>query len=277
MFISSSTLTFPKSILSEYFAANFSMTGSIVLHGPHQTAQKSTNIGRSELLRASKFASVSLTVESDLVCSISKSFPDVSRCVFKIGVASGQSEMGDRLLARITKNLVSHEPPQKGLRFAAVSIVIRDRQNPSVLLIKRAERAGDPWSGQIAFPGGKATTEDRSMRETAVRETMEEVGIDLDTAAEFMGYGSVTTTHTGTIDVVPSVFVLNRGVDVRPNAEVASFRWVELDDFMLPASQSKYPIGYGEKEVTMPAYKVGDYVVWGLTYRMISSMLGSSG
>jgi len=185
--------------------------------------------------------------------------------------------LADHLLARITKRLVSHEPPQKGLRFAAVSIIVRDRQNPSVLLIKRAERPGDPWSGQIAFPGGKAKTEDRTMRETAARETREEVGIDLDTSAEFIGYGSVTTTHTGRMDVVPSVFVLKRGVEVKPNEEVASFRWVELEDFLLPTSQSKHGLTYGEKEVTTPAYAIGDYIVWGLTYRIISSMLEGSG
>ena len=181
--------------------------------------------------------------------------------------------MAGELLARITRDLVAHEPPQKGLRFAAVSVIIRDRQNPSVLLIKRAEMPGDPWSGQIAFPGGKTKSEDRTVKDTAVRETREEVGIDLDRAAEFLGYGGVTTTHTGTMDVVPSVFMLKRGVDVRPNEEVASFRWVDLEDLVAPESQSKYEFARGGDTAQMPAYALGDYVVWGLTYRILSSML----
>ena len=184
--------------------------------------------------------------------------------------------LAGELVARITRNLVAHEPRQKGLRFAAVSIIVRDRRYPSVLLIRRAERPGDPWSGQIAFPGGKTQPGDRTVKDTAVRETLEEVGIDLGRTAEFMGYGGVTTTHTGTMDVVPSVFMLRQGVDVRPNEEVASFRWVDLEDFLTPGAQAKHELTYDGKVVPMPAYSVGDYVVWGLTYRILSTMLGSS-
>jgi 8-oxo-dGTP pyrophosphatase MutT (NUDIX family) len=176
-------------------------------------------------------------------------------------------------MAKVTSNLVQHEPPQRGLRFAAVSIIVRDRKSPSVLLIERAERPGDPWSGQIAFPGGKMQPEDRTARDTAVRETLEEVGIDLDKAAEFLGYGGVTRTHTGTMDVVPSVFVLKAGVEVRPNEEVSSFRWVDLEDLLSPASKTTHELNHEGKVVAMPAYAAGNYVVWGLTYRILNSML----
>jgi len=117
---------------------------------------------------------------------------------------------------------------------------------------------------------------DKSARDTAVRETMEEVGIDLNTKAEFLGYGGVTTTHTGTMDVVPSVFFLREGVDVRPNEEVASYRWVDLADFLEPAAKSTFDLRVDETPVGMPAFAVGDYVVWGLTYRILSSILMES-
>lgn len=175
--------------------------------------------------------------------------------------------------AKIKSKLALDEPPSKGLRFAAVSIIIRDRSLPSVLLIKRAERAEDPWSGQIAFPGGKARPEDRTARDTAVRETREEVGIDLDSVGRFLGYGEVSTTHTGTMDVVPSVFELKGEVNVKPNGEVSSYRWVSLDDMLSPASRSIYRLERQGEVVQLPAYRVGDYVVWGLTHRIISSML----
>ncbi len=177
------------------------------------------------------------------------------------------------VMARVAKGLVPHEPPQKGQHFAAVSMIVRDRQFPSVLLIKRAERSGDPWSGQVAFPGGKMQSGDRTARDTAVRETLEEVGIDLNRAAEFLGYGGVATTHTGTMDVVPSVFILKEGVQVRPNGEVASFRWVDLDAFEAPGAKATYRLNRDGQDVGMPAYAVGDYVVWGLTYRILSTML----
>ncbi len=179
------------------------------------------------------------------------------------------------MIAKLIRSLIPNEPPQKGLRFASVSIIIRDRQFPSVLLIKRADHSGDPWSGQIAFPGGKMQPGDRTVRETAVRETLEEVGIDLDRVGEFLGYGGVTVTHTGTMDVVPSVFVLKEGVEVKPNKEVASFRWVDLEDFLAPTTKSTYSLNREGKIEDLPAYLVGDYLVWGLTYRILSSMLES--
>jgi 8-oxo-dGTP pyrophosphatase MutT (NUDIX family) len=177
------------------------------------------------------------------------------------------------MVARVARNLVVHEPPSRGNKFAAVSIIVRGTEYPSVLLIKRAERKGDPWSGQIAFPGGKTNSGDLTARDTAIRETMEEVGIDLSRGAEFLGYGAPTTTHTGSMDVVPAVFVLREAADVRPNEEVASYQWVDLEDLVAPQAKSTYELHYDGKIVSMPAYAVGGYVVWGLTYRILSSVL----
>ena len=146
-----------------------------------------------------------------------------------------------------------------------------------MLFIKRAERAGDPWSGQVAFPGGKARPEDRTPRDTAARETLEEVGFDLEQTAQFLGYGALMRTHTGTMDVIPAVFELKSGVVITPNEEVASYRWVDLQDLLSPASQSTFQFSSQDRTVRMPAYTAGDYVVWGLTQRILSSMLQSSG
>ena len=181
--------------------------------------------------------------------------------------------MGSEIIARVAKNLTVEEPKSKGLKFAAVSIILRDTESPSVLLIKRAERADDPWSGQIAFPGGKMQQGDKTAMDTAVRETMEEVGVDLEKTAEFLGYANTTTTHTGTMDVVPTVFVLKQGVEVRPNEEVASYRWINLEDFLGPNGKSTYKFNYDGRNIEMPSYLVGDYVVWGLTHRILSSVL----
>jgi len=176
------------------------------------------------------------------------------------------------LVEAIRRNLVPHEPPQKGQRFAAVAIIVRDTQFPSVLLIKRVERAGDPWSGQIAFPGGKMQSGDGTARDTAVRETLEEVGVDL-SGADFMGYAPTATTHTGNMEVVPAVFLLKESIEVRTNEEVSSYRWVDLEDMVSPGSQSTYKLSYNGNEVELPAFKVDAYVVWGLTHRILSSVL----
>jgi 8-oxo-dGTP pyrophosphatase MutT (NUDIX family) len=177
------------------------------------------------------------------------------------------------MVARVARNLAGHEPPFKGNKFAAVSIIVRDRKSPSVLLIKRAERKGDPWSGQIAFPGGKMQAGDATAKDTAIREALEEVGVDLGRSADFLGYGATATTHTGNMEVVPAVFVLREAAEIKPNEEVASFRWVDLEDFLAPRSQSTYQLNFDGRTASMPAFAVGDYVVWGLTYRILCTVL----
>ncbi len=176
------------------------------------------------------------------------------------------------IFARVARNLVTHEPPQKGQHFAAVSVIVRDTLVPSVLLIRRAERSGDPWSGQVAFPGGKMQAGDDTARDTAVRETMEEVGVDL-SRADFMGYGPAATTHTGNMDVVPAIFMLKESAEIRPNGEVAAYRWVDLEDLLAPEAQSTYRLSQDGTDTELPAFKVDDYIVWGLTHRILGSIL----
>jgi 8-oxo-dGTP pyrophosphatase MutT (NUDIX family) len=176
-------------------------------------------------------------------------------------------------MSKLVKNLALREPSARGRRVAVVAAIVDGRGSPKILLIKRAERAGDPWSGQIAFPGGKMQQGDRTAKEAAMRETLEEVGFDLADTSEFLGYGRVTTTHTGSMDVVPTVFVLKQDVEVRPNGEVASFRWVGLGRLMSRSARTTVPIESGGRVRRVPAYLVEDYVVWGLTRRILDSLL----
>lgn len=175
----------------------------------------------------------------------------------------------------VTKGLQFAEPQVTGTRLAGVAVIIRAGADPGVLLIQRAVKDGDPWSGQVAFPGGKRAGGDRTIRDTAVRETREELGFDLGRAGNFAGYTGLFKTHSGNIVVVPSVFVLARRVRVRPNSEVSSFRWVGL--LQLAKSETTRVFELNGRSEERPAFVVGDYVVWGLTYRIIDSLLTRSG
>lgn len=180
-----------------------------------------------------------------------------------------QSEIVRELVGRLKPD----QPLLESKRLAAVAVIIAGDDNPRTLLIKRAEHTDDPWSGQIAFPGGKMGKGDASAKETAIRETKEEVGIDLAREAEFAGYYVPFRTHTGDMDVIPAVFLLPREVGVVPNGEVSGYKWARLDELLQRHSATTYRLSVQGFSRDMPAFAIGDYVVWGLTHKILSSLL----
>ncbi|MDG6898398.1 MAG: CoA pyrophosphatase, partial [Nitrososphaerota archaeon] len=146
----------------------------------------------------------------------------------------------------IARGLEATEPQPVSERLAGVSVILTEKRGPpAVLLIKRSEREGDPWSGQVAFPGGKKDRNDGSVVDTAIRETMEEVGIDLIRDARLLGFFGSFRTHTGKMVVVPAVFVMKNRARIETNQEVSSYRWVSLDRLRAPESRTTYdaPVG----------------------------------
>jgi 8-oxo-dGTP pyrophosphatase MutT (NUDIX family) len=178
------------------------------------------------------------------------------------------------LLRNVLSKLDSAQPEIESAKLAAVSVIVAGEDRLSTLLIKRAKHQDDPWSGQIAFPGGKLSKDDTSAKETAIREAREEVGVDLVRNAKFAGYHTPFRTHTGEMDVIPAVFLTPRELEVTPNHEVAGFKWVLLEEFLHPRSASTYHLEFRGSFRNLPAFAVGDYVIWGLTHRIISSLLG---
>lgn len=182
--------------------------------------------------------------------------------------------MTNETLSAMLRKLETAEPVAKSRKLAAVSVIIAGDDSPKTLLIKRAERRSDPWSGQVAFPGGKMVESDGSLRQTAIRETREELGVDLARDADFAGYYVPFRTHTGNMEVVPAIFLVKREVKVIPNQEVSGYRWVGLDAFLSARAASRYHLEAGGVSRDMPAYMIGDYLVWGLTQRIVSSLFG---
>ncbi|MEO8622541.1 MAG: CoA pyrophosphatase, partial [bacterium] len=97
------------------------------------------------------------------------------------------------LIARFTHAMTEHPAREieavGPVRLAAILLVLRAREDgePELLMIKRAEAKGDPWSGHIACPGGRMEPTDRNLEVTAVRETWEETGIDVTRDGRILG------------------------------------------------------------------------------------------
>jgi len=176
-------------------------------------------------------------------------------------------------LETLRMKLRAVEPSPGELRRASVAVILKEPQTPSVLLIKRAERAGDPWSGQTAFPGGKAQAGDVLLKGTAIRETREEVGVDLEMDADFLGYFLRFTTHTKTIEVFPAVFLLKSEPTLTLNEEVSSCRWVKLASLIEEKSISTHAVETQDGKRDVSALLVDGYLIWGLTLRILSSLL----
>ncbi len=166
-------------------------------------------------------------------------------------------------------------------RHSAVAVVLRpDRVGSSgldVLLVKRAQRQGDRWSGHMAFPGGHWEENDDSLMHTAVRETQEEVSVPLLQSGQALGrlpaIGAVGRGQAMNLDVHPFVFGLHEDVSPSPDpAEVEESIWVPLAQLRSP--KQHYQFGFETKEgsVDLPAIDAQGRRVWGLTYHMLQAL-----
>lgn len=164
-----------------------------------------------------------------------------------------------------------------GFLQAAVAIVVRGREPLEVLLIKRALRQGDPWSGHMALPGGRRDPSDDSLLRTAVRETVEETGLDLDQLGLHLGQLEALCPYSAVLPrlkVTPQVF----GVPAESrahaaSAEVDAVHWVPLDVLRLPKTRGKIDVLLPGGARTFPCLRIGNDTVWGLTYRILDDFL----
>jgi 8-oxo-dGTP pyrophosphatase MutT (NUDIX family) len=182
-------------------------------------------------------------------------------------------------LAEIRGALSAHEPETlsaspKG--HAAVAVVLREVEGaPEVLFIERAEREGDPWSGHMAFPGGRIDSGDEHARAAAERETLEEVGVDLAGAEALGRLDDLRGRHAAAPDhvMVISAFVYYAADPgpLKPNGEVEQAFWIPLASLFEPDRQVEYPVAR-VGGLCFPGILVGEperHVVWGLTYRFL--------
>lgn len=158
--------------------------------------------------------------------------------------------------------------PEAG-RAAAVALVLRDIGQPEVLLIQRVEREGDPWSGQIALPGGMHSPTDRSLSETARREALEEVALDVTETCGLLGQlSAVRPRNVPTLTVFPFVYGLRREAALRPGDEVEEIFWSALE--RIRASEAVRSVAVRGHPLQVPAFLHGEKVIWGLTHRILT-------
>jgi 8-oxo-dGTP pyrophosphatase MutT (NUDIX family) len=159
---------------------------------------------------------------------------------------------------------------------AAVAVILRDGSlGFEVLFIRRAEHDGDPWSGQMGFPGGRAEPGE-DLGATAIRETREETGIPLDRDGHLLGrldeVRAMARMQPMDLAITPFVFRLREPAATVLSEEVRSLHWLQLDDLLAPAAQSTMEYDYQGAKLQFPCLRKDGLVIWGLTYRMFTNL-----
>jgi 8-oxo-dGTP pyrophosphatase MutT (NUDIX family) len=143
-----------------------------------------------------------------------------------------------------------------------------------LLFIRRAEHEADPWSGQMGFPGGRAEAGDADLKQTAIRETLEEIGIDLARDGTFLGpldeVRAMARMRPQNLVIAPHVFRLAAPAEAVAGPEVTSVHWLPLDEIRQERWISTMDYAYQGATLQFPCLRYDGLVIWGLTFRMFS-------
>jgi 8-oxo-dGTP pyrophosphatase MutT (NUDIX family) len=162
---------------------------------------------------------------------------------------------------------------------AAVAIMVREGQEATeLLMIRRATREGDPWSGHMGFPGGRRDPGDHSNFFCALRETEEELGVDLSRWGAPLG--ELSDVNTGwrkdrpEMLVTPFIFSVSELPELTPNDEVDDVVWVPLHFLMDKGNREPLEWEWKGQKMETDSYLYDCYRIWGLSLMMIDEMMG---
>ena len=159
------------------------------------------------------------------------------------------------------------------VRRASVAVVFD--KNLLLVLMQRALREGDPWSGHLSFPGGHREPADESDLAAAVRETQEEIGLALNPEHILGPLSPIQTRGRGVPKriIVPFVFCVPSVYDLRPNEEVAAVHTLSLTDLLHGTGRSHFTLQWQSQPWTLPQVQFSGGKLWGLTLQILDELL----
>lgn len=183
-----------------------------------------------------------------------------------------------RLAARLAARPGLAASPDQPVRHAAVALIFRRDADGSLdlLFIKRAEYEGDPWSGHVAFPGGRREPADESLARTAIRETREELALDLERDGRLLGTLDDLYPRNPTLPPIvvrPHVFVANPRAELELSREVAVAFWVPLARLQAADATVESTIEVRGVAWRVPSFVHEGHTIWGMTERILRQLL----
>jgi 8-oxo-dGTP pyrophosphatase MutT (NUDIX family) len=156
-------------------------------------------------------------------------------------------------------------------------MLLRDGERLEVLLMRRALRDGDRWSGHVSLPGGAEDARDRDLVDTAVRETREEVGVELARSARLIGQlppaWALTRGVPRPMTVTPVVFAVAGPIEIALGAEATHAFWFPLGAAATGALDGTHPYRLGPLRRSLPCWRYQGEEVWGLTFEMLRRLI----
>ena len=163
----------------------------------------------------------------------------------------------------------------EGARASVAIILVARPDDTNICFIKRATRKGDPWSGQVALPGGRSSGEEDAFT-VAERETFEEVDIVLPRAkciGRLEPIDVSSNLNRQSLLLSPVVYFLGEeAIDkakVASPSEVDSVFWVPMTHLFSPKSRTTIKYPNPKKGTAYPGISFEDYIIWGLTLRVL--------
>lgn len=167
--------------------------------------------------------------------------------------------------------------------LASVALIIRVHEDRGleILMIERSHREGDPWSGHMAFPGGKKEKNDYDSADTATREVFEEIGLHLRPHQQLGRLSDLITRHhdnKSLMKITPWVYFLEEHHSYRftLNHEAQSIIWLPLNH-LIPEHRKtmQWPLlkRWGLKlNVPLPHYLFENRKIWGLSLMILDEL-----
>ncbi|PHQ55453.1 MAG: coenzyme A pyrophosphatase [Lutibacter sp.] len=186
-----------------------------------------------------------------------------------IGGLDSQFILAPKLRLKYSQNKIKMLNPKKA---AVIALFFPNEQGKTCFLLTLRANYNGTHSSQISFPGGKYDTKDRSLKNTAVRETFEEVGTPISDISIFKQMTEVFIPPSNFL-VTPFLGYLKNPPSFKKNHEVEELISISVEDLLSDSSISTTNVStsYANK-IEVPCFVLNNYIVWGATAMILNEI-----